>query len=275
MTSKPNRLPKAVGYLLLLALALLTIIPFYSMFVMATYNSYEIFKFNGLPSTFALENLRSVLAMKEMGRFFLNSIVVSAASVFIGGGITAACGYGLAKFEFKGRKFLFATILFTMMVPTQLGLVAYVWEMKILGFADTLVPAILPFLSMGFGAFWMTQFIRDAVPNELMESARIDAAGEFRIFASIILPVITPAVYTLSLLLLIWSWNSFLVPLLTLNDTKLYTLPLGITMFNSMYASDNGAKIMALSLATLPVLLVYVLFANKLMDGLTAGAVKG
>ncbi|WP_256759751.1 carbohydrate ABC transporter permease [Cohnella sp. WQ 127256] len=271
-----TKLPlKLLAYLLLIILTLFTLIPFYSMIVMGTYDSFKLYLFNGLPSDYFIHNLESVLKVKEMGRFFLNSLTVSAISV-AGAIFTAtACGYGLSKYSFKGRRFLNNLVLFTMMVPSQLGLVAYVWEMNKLHLIDTLIPTILPMFSLGFGVFWMTQYIRDSVPTEIIESGRIDSAGEFRIFFSLAFPIITPAVVTLGLLAFIWSWNSFLIPLLTISDVRQYTIPLGVTMFNGLYVSDNGAKILALTIATLPVLLFYLFFSKQLMSGLTAGAVKG
>lgn len=274
-SSDVNLIIKGLTYVAFILLALFTLIPFYSMFVMGTYDSYRLFEFDGLPSDYLLTNWKSVMKVPEMGLFFTNSIIVSVVAVTLGVIICTACGYGLAKFAFKGRDSLNRLVLFTMMVPYQLGLVAYVWEMRMLNLNDTLVPTILPSLCLGFGVFWMTQYIRDTVPTEIMESARIDAAGEIRIFSSIIFPIISPAVVTLGLLIFIWSWNSFLVPLLTINDVHKYTLPLGVTLFNGLYSTDNGAKILAISLSTLPVILVYLGFSNKLISGLTAGAVKG
>jgi len=273
--SDVNIVFKGLTYAVFILLMIFTLIPFYSMFVMGTYDSYRLFEFNGLPSNYLPENWNSVMKVPEMGGFFLNSLIVSAVAVSLGVLICTACGYGLAKFNFKGRNTLNRVVLFTMMVPYQLGLVAYVWEMRTLHLNDTLVPTILPSLCMGFGVFWMTQYIRDTVPTEIMESARIDAATEAGMFFRIIFPIISPAVVTLSLLIFIWSWNSFLVPLLTINDVHNYTLPLGVTLFNGLYSTDNGAKILAISLSTLPVILVYILFSNKLISGLTAGAVKG
>ncbi|RKP51361.1 carbohydrate ABC transporter permease [Cohnella endophytica] len=273
--SDANFAIKGLTYIVFVLLAIFTLIPFYSMFIMGTYDSYRLFEFDGLPSNYLSANWKTVMKVPEMGDFFTNSLIVSAVAVSLGVLICTACGYGLAKFSFKGRDSLNRLVLFTMMVPYQLGLVAYVWEMRVLHLNDTLVPTILPSLCLGFGVFWMTQYIRDTVPTEIMESARIDAAGEVRIFFNIIFPIISPAIVTLGLLIFIWSWNSFLVPLLTINDVHKYTLPLGVTLFNGLYSTDNGAKILAISLSTLPVILVYVLFSNKLISGLTAGAVKG
>lgn len=260
--------------ILLCTLVVITIIPFYSMFVMSTYSSYKLFSFNGLPSNYLMENFKTIAGTK-MNVFFKNSLIMAAASVVFGGLSCTMCGYGLAKYNFKGRKTLLKVVILTMMIPSQLSLVAYVWEMRVMGLNNTLIPSIIPFLFMGFGAFWMNQYIGGAIPNEIIESARVDGAGEITIFIKLVLPLITPAIMTLSLLIFVWSWNGFLIPLITINKPELYSLPLGIASFNGMYQTDNGAKILALSLATLPVILVYLFASNRLIGGLTMGAVKG
>jgi multiple sugar transport system permease protein/cellobiose transport system permease protein len=252
----------------------ITLLPFYAMFIMGTYDSYQMFTFNGLPSNYLLHNLNTVMKT-DIFRYFLNSITVSASCVVFGTLGCALCGYGMAKYKFAGRKILFGIILLTMMVPSQLGIVVYVFEMRALHLNDTLIPTILPFLCSGFGAFWMSLYIKDAVPDEIIESARIDGANEFKIFSAIVCRLITPALLTVALLLFIWSWNNFLVPLVTIMDAKKYTLPLGMAMFNGLYSTDNGAKIVALSISTVPLLLVYLFASNSFMSGLTEGAVKG
>lgn len=265
---------KFIFYIIMIILAVFAFIPFYAMFIMGTYDSFKMFEFNGLPSNYLMENLKTV-GGSTMIAFFKNSFIVSFFSVTFSLIFTSLCGYGLAKFKFKGRKFLYNLILFTMMVPAQLGIVAYVYEMRIFHINNTLLPVILPFLFSAFGAFWMKQYIEEAVPNEIIESARIDACGEIGIFFRIVLHLISPAFITLGLLVFVWSWNSFFIPLVSITDLKLFTVPLGVNSFNGLYFTDNGAKILSLSFATLPVLLVYIIFSNRLETGLAAGAIKG
>lgn len=271
--SKSNFAAGIPFYVVVAVLTVVSLAPFYAMIVMGTYDSFQLFNFNGLPSNYILENFVTI-SKTEFPTFMINSMVMSLSSVFLSLFTSALCGYGFAKFHFKGSKLLYNIVLFTMMVPSQLSIVAYVYEMKLFHLNDTLVPSILPYVFAGFGVFWMTQYIKDIVPTEVLESARIDSAGEFRIFFSIVAPMITPALITLGLLNFVWSWNSFFVPLVTINDSRLFTVPLGINSFNSLYYQDNGAKILALSIATMPVVLLYLIFSNRLQSGLTAGAVK-
>jgi len=264
---------KSIFFLIMIILAIFALVPFYAMFVMGTYDSFRMFEFNGLPSSYLMQNLKTVAA-SGMQVFFKNSIIVSFFSITFSLIFTSLCGYGLAKFKFRGRKFLYNLILFTMMVPSQLGIVAYVYEMRIFHMNNTLIPAIMPFLFSAFGAFWMKQYIEEAVPNEIIESARIDACGEIGIFFRIVLHFISPAFITLGLLVFVWSWNSFFIPLVSITDLRLFTVPLGVNSFNGLYFTDNGAKILSLSFATLPVLLAYIIFSNRLESGLAAGALK-
>ncbi|KRE69750.1 carbohydrate ABC transporter permease [Paenibacillus sp. Soil750] len=260
-------------YSIVAVLTVVSLAPFYAMIVMGTYDSFQMFSFNGLPSNYILQNFVTI-SKTSFPTFMKNSMLMSMSSVIFSLLTSALCGYGFAKFPFKGNKLFYNIVLFSMMVPSQLSIVAYVYEMKLFHLNDTLIPAILPYVFAGFGVFWITQYIKDIVPMEVLESARIDSAGEFRIFFSIVTPMITPALITLGLLNFVWSWNSFFVPLVTINDSRMFTVPLGINSFNSLYYQDNGAKILALSIATLPVVLLYLIFSNRVQSGLTAGAVK-
>jgi len=265
---------KLFFYIIMIMLAVFAFIPFYAMFAMGTYDSFKMFEFNGLPSNYLMENLKTV-GGSTMLTFFKNSAIVSFFSIIFSLIFASLCGYGLAKFKFKGSKFLYNLILITMMVPAQLGIVAYVYEMRIFHINNSLLPVILPFTFSAFGAFWMKQYIEEAVPDEIIESARMDACGEIGIFFRIVLYLISPALITLGLLVFVWSWNSFFIPLVSITDLKLFTVPLGVNSFNGLYFTDNGAKILSLSFATLPVLLVYMIFSSHLESGLAAGAVKG
>jgi cellobiose transport system permease protein len=133
---------------------------------------------------------------------------------------------------------------------------------------------IIPTAS-SFGVFWMTLYIRNSVPGELLDAARIDGCSDTKTFVQIVIPVIKPAIGTLSLLTFLGSWNNFMLPLIILNEPELYTLPVGIKSFGNMYRLDLGVQIAALTLATFPILIVFALFNKSLIRGITAGAVKG
>ncbi len=259
----------------LLVLALITILPFYLMICMGTHTSNELFSgLSILPGKSLLKNLETV-ADSSFGRFYINSIVSSTAATVIGVLTSAMAGYALSKYQFKHKKLVLNLIVATMMVPSQISLVAYVIEMRYLHLMNTLWPVIIPFTFSAFGVFWMKQSIDAAVPDEVIESGRIDGASEMGIFFKLVLPFVKPALVTIALLLFLWSWNNYLLPLITINDMNLYTVPLGVSMLNGMYQTDYAAKILALSLGTVPLIIMFIFGSKYFIRGLTSGAVKG
>jgi len=269
------KLQTAVNTTLIALLSLFSLFPFYIMTVMGTYRNEELFtKIVYLPGTYLVENFKTVTESR-FDLIYLNSIVVSVVSTVLAVFVSALAGFAFAKHEFKGKNKMFAFILLTMMIPGQLGLVAYVIEMRVLGLSGTLLPLILPWVANAFGVFWMTQFMRSAIPNEVLESARIDGCSDIAVFFRIVLAFVWPAVTTLSLLVFLWSWNNYLLPLIIINNPDLYTIPLGITTLGDAYRTDLAAQILGLSLGTIPVLVLFAFGSKSFIRGLTAGSVKG
>ena len=169
---------------------------------------------------------------------------------------------------------MFNFILATMMIPGQLGLIAFIILVRKMGLISSWLPLIIPAGASAFGVFWMRQYIAGAISSELLESARIDGCSEFGIFLRIVVPMITPALLTLGLLSFLWSWNDFMRPMLILENEKLFTIPLGIKRMSSYMRQDIGATILGISVGTIPILILFAFFNNTLVNGLTAGAVK-
>ena len=193
-------LPRIPAYLLLLITTVAALLPFYIMLIMGTYKNEEIF--TGLklvPGTYILENFKTIL-QGNVFTPYLNSVFISLVSVVACIFVSSLAGYGLSKFRFKGQKILLTILIATLTMPYQISLSGYMMEMRWVGLNNTLWPMILVFLANPFGAFWMTQYIESAVPNSIIESARIDGCNEFRLFCGIVIPVIKPAVITLALL---------------------------------------------------------------------------
>ena len=267
-----GRVPMLIVMLLISAVALF---PFYSMLMMGTYKTSDLYSsVKLLPGNYLMENLKRVLAT-PIFTFYRNSLVVAICSSLACVLVSSLAGYALSKFRFKGRNLVSNFILITMMVPSQLGIVAYVRQMRKMGMTDTLLPLILPFAASAFGVFWIRSFTDGAVPYEVIESARIDGAGEFEIFWKIVMPFIRPACITLLLLAFLWSWNDFLYPLVLINKNELYTIPLGIRQMSGAYSNDTAAQILGLSLSTLPILLLFIAFNKNMIEGLTSSSVKG
>ncbi len=256
-------------------LALIFIFPFYSMVMMSTHYTESLAKgLPLLPGGYLIENLRSVFAI-DFHLYYKNSLIVSISATFLSVVVSGLAGYAFAKYKFKGSNILFSFILITMMIPTQMGLIAFVIEMKALGWMNTLLPLIIPAAATGFGVYWLRSYISSAFPNELMESGRIDGAGELLILFRIAVPCIKPALLSLALMNFIANWNSYLIPLIVLNRNETYTIPIGILNLNSMYRNDLAAKITALTLGVLPLLILFLIMSKSFIKGLTMGAVKG
>jgi len=266
---------KALMWVCLVIISLLSLFPFYIMIVMGTHYNEDLFK--GIPifpGDYWLENLKTVLKADFL-HVYGNSLIVSVASVVLATLTSTLIGYAVAKFEFKGRKGLQMFVILTMMVPTQVGLIGYIIEMRHLGVGNTLWPVILVWAAFPFGAFFMIQFMRDSIPNDLLECARIDGCSEPGIFARIVLPIIKPGLATLATLVFLWSWNNYLLPLVTINRSEWYTLPIFISNLGIVHRTDYAARMAALTMTTIPVLILFVLGSKTFMKGLTAGAVKG
>ncbi|MNW39588.1 L-arabinose transport system permease protein AraQ [compost metagenome] len=269
---------KTSKWALRLVLSLLSItflFPFYIMIVMGTYYSENLFKSLPLfPSNYLLNNFRTILSADFLLNYW-NSFYVAVLYTLITVAISAITGFAFGKYEFRGRRVLYTFILATMMIPGQLGLIAYVMEMKWFHLNNTHVPLLIAALNNAFGVFFMTQFVQSSVPTEIIESARIDGCREPQIFYRIVLPFLMPAVSTLGLISFLGSWNNYLLPLVTLNHPKLYTLPLGIANLSTVFRTDYSASILGLSLGTLPLIILFLFGSKTLVQGLTGGAIKG
>ncbi|WP_141502316.1 carbohydrate ABC transporter permease [Paenibacillus luteus] len=260
---------------LLSIFCLIFLFPFYMMIVMGTYYSEDLFReLPILPSNYLLENLKTIMSANFLLNYW-NSFYVAVLFTVLSVGVAGLTGYAFAKFEFKGRNVLYGFILATMMIPGQLGLIAYVMEMKWFHLNNTHAPLILAALNNAFGVFFMAQFIRSSVPTEVIESGRIDGCSEPGVLIRIVLPFMLPAMSTLGLISFLGSWNNYLLPLVTINKPELYTLPLGIANLSTVFRTDYSASILGLTLGTLPLIILFLFGSKTLVQGLTGGAVKG
>ena len=242
--------------------------------IMGTYKNEDIFKgLRVVPGDYIAENFETIM-QGDVLTPYINSISISLLSVISCIFISSLCGYGLSKFDFKGKKIFKQILMITLMMPYQISLAGYLMEMKWFGLNNTIWPMIFVFFANPFGAYWMTQYIGTAIPGSLIESARIDGAGEFRIYSTIVFPLTKPAIITLSLLIFLWSWNNFIIPLVFVTDPKQYTLPLFISTLGGAYRVDYAAKLLNLTLATIPVLVFFSVFSKYLIKGMTVGALK-
>lgn len=269
------KLKKYLMVLVLAAISIVSIFPFYMMLIMGTYKTeYLSDAISMLPGGYFLENLKKIIDGGFL-TYYGNSLYITVVTTFLCVLVSAMTGYGLAKFHFRFNKLLATLIVLCMMIPAQLGIIGYVIEMRFLNLANTREAVILMNIASCFGAFWMTQFIKGGVHDEVLESARMDGCSELGIFFKIVVPYIKPGLATLVILQFMWNWNSYLLPLVVLNDQSLYTVTLGIASLGNRYSADFAAQICALSLGTVPLIIIFIIGSRYFIDGLTAGSVKG
>jgi ABC-type glycerol-3-phosphate transport system permease component len=263
-------------YAFLIGFALLAAFPFYFMLVTSTHRTAAILRIPP-PLWFGgalLQNYRELVAALPFWNALWNSFAIAAIHTALVLFFCSLAGYGFAKFRFPGREGLFAFLLATLMVPGVIGLIPSFVIMRELGWIDTWYPLIIPGVANAFGIFWMRQYIDSAIPNDLMDAARIDGAHEFRIYWNIIVPVITPALAALAILTFMGKWNDFQWPLLILKEEAKYTLPVALSTLRSLRGTEIGVQILGATGAILPILVVFLLASRQFIAGITAGAVK-
>lgn len=255
--------------------SLIVIFPLYWMLVVAFSPRGEVFE-PGLrlwPSTLTLENFAKVFDRVPVVDWFGNSVVigviVTALTVFV----NLLAGYAFARLRFGGRNAVFILALATMMIPVQAIMVAQFKLVSGLGIFGTYWGVILPGAAAAFGIFLARQFFI-GIPDEIIEAARIDGAGHFRIFLQVVLPLCKPLIAVLTLLTLMGSWNDFAWPLIALNDNQLFTLPIGLLYLKNQTSPDYNA-IMALALITvLPMVLLFIFFQRYFVQGFARSGIK-
>ncbi|WP_298888769.1 carbohydrate ABC transporter permease [uncultured Serinicoccus sp.] len=226
------------------------------------------------PQNPTLDNFTQLFSRLSFGTYFSNSTIVA---VVVTAGNLLFCsmvGYALAMLRFRGRKIIFALILGTLMIPGVVTFVPLFVLVANLGLVDTLPGLFLPFLVAPFGVFLMRQFVL-GLPRDLVEAARIDGAGEFRIFFQVILPLLTPALATLGILTFLGSWNNFLWPLVVAQSNDTYTLPVALALYSTGQNEQQYGLLMAgATIVVLPVLVVFLIFQRRFIQGIATTGIK-
>ena len=226
---------------------------------------------------FTLFNYGMAFTNTKVVTWFINSLYVTVIRVVLSIFFCSLAGFSFAKYEFKFKKILFAIMLATLMIPFQSILIPLYILMVQIGWIDSYLALWVPWMASGFGTFLMRQYIV-SIPNELLYSARMDGAGEFRIFMQIIFPLTKPAIGTLSIIIFLQQWRNYMWPLIVINSSKKFTLPLGIANMQSDLAQNLihwGAVMVVAAVITIPLLFIFLLMQRQFMAGLTVGAIKG
>ncbi|WP_026554589.1 carbohydrate ABC transporter permease [Arthrobacter sp. 35W] len=265
-------------HLVLLPLAGLFAFPFYWLLVMSTGRTSDIFGSPPrlIPGTEFFANLGRLLESVNFLQAFANSAVVSISATLLTVAVAALSGFVFATFRFPGRNWLFGILLATMTLPTGVMLVPTLQIYVDLGWINTYLPLLVPGAASAFGIFWMRQAARESVQYEVIEAARVDGASFLRVFWHVGLPALRPAIAGFTVFQFMWNWNEYLWPLLVLNDSNLYTLPVALQQLNGSYGtSDYPVVMVATLLATIPLIVLFLLFRRQVMSSVNSGAVKG
>lgn len=278
-SSNPSRwTPLAVALMGLLVLNTLTIIvPLLLALMSAFKTTPEIMASPfGLPASLSLANFAEVWGAGSFDLYFRNSLIVTLGSEVLILGFSAMAGYALGRYRFRANETLFTVFLIGLMIPAKLLLVPLFIQLKAMNLLDSLWGLILVYAAGGIpaGVFIMTGFFR-ALPGALDSAARIDGANDWTIFAKIMLPLVRPQLAIVAIYTAIPIWNDFLLPIVFISNPDLKTVPQGLSVFFGEHAVNMGALFAGLSMAALPLVVVYLLLSEQFIKGLTAGAVKG
>jgi len=265
-------------YLAALLGAFLTILPFLWMILSSVKNNAEIFRYppSILPEVFRPDNYIKLFEMWPFGSWYINSILIAGIGTIAVLFFSSLAGFGFAKYEFKGRTLMFGILIASTMIPFQLILIPLFIQISRLKMINSYAGLIVPFMAPALGIFLMKQFM-SSIPNELLDSARIDGCSEFGIYWNIILPLIRPAMGTLAIITFLGSWNSFLWPLVILRSEEMMTLPIGLARLTENVPGktrDFGVIMAAATLVSVPVIAVFMAMQRQFISGLLSGSVK-
>jgi multiple sugar transport system permease protein len=221
-----------------------------------------------------LENYRTLFGTYGIGRYLLNSILVSCLATALALLFTVPAGYAFAKLRFTGRDAVFQALVGALVVPGQIGMLPLFLELKAMGLVNSYGGVLVPWLANIFGIFLVRQFCL-SIPTEMIEAARVDGASEWMIFRRIDLPTLKPVLVTLALFVFLGSWNDFMWPLIVLADQDLYTLPVALAALSREHVQDNELMMAGSVVTVLPVLVLFLVLQRHYLDGLLAGSVKG
>lgn len=264
---RTNRQLKIILGLALSIAAIIWMLPFIWMILSAFKTDAEIMQFppNFLPNDATWENFKELFEAFNFSVYLRNTLIIVAFS-FLGMFFNAMAGFGFAKYDFKGRKFLFYMVLATMMIPGQVTMIPVYLIMNTLGLTNTMPGIILPGLVGAYGIFLFRQFL-STISDELLEAARLDGASEWYIFRKIILPISKPILAVQGIASFIGGWNSFLWPLIMANDEKYYTLSVGLQLLKGQYSNNYALQMAGSTFMVVPILIIFVLLQKYILEG--------
>jgi len=226
------------------------------------------------PRRVTFQHYADLLTRLNLARSFFNSVLITVLATVGSVIVVSMAGYAFAKLRFRGRDPLFRSLSLALVVPAQVGMLPLFLLLRELGLVNTYAGAIIPYLASVFGIFMVRQYVL-SLPDELLDAARVDGAGEWRIFWAIVVPVIRPILVTLAAFTFLSAWNDFMWPLIILTDGAKYTLPVALANLSGEHVQDTELMMAGSVITTLPALLVFLAFQRIYVRGILAGSLKG
>lgn len=272
-----SKVQKTFIYAVCILLLMLSIVPFWILFVNATRSTEQIQQgFSLIPSSFLSYNY-NVLTSRGFNiyRGFFNSFFIATCATALSLYFSALTAYGLVIYEFKGRDAIFAFVAFILMIPTQISLIGFYQMMLNLDLVDTYIPLIIPAIAAPPTVFFLRQYLIGTFPKELVQAARIDGATELYTFHRIALPILKPGLATMGIFAFVGSWNNFLTPLMMISTESKFTLPMMVQLLRAdIYRTEFGGINLGVAMTILPLLIVYLIFSRYIIAGVALGGVK-
>ncbi len=270
------RLPSILITVVLAVIAAVFFFPLVWMVLSSFKTNSEIFRTPfALPTSIDFSQWAVAWEVGNIGQYALNSVIATGASVLGILAFSSAAAFAFSRYRFRGKSLLMGALALGLLLPLQSYFIAQSTMFRDLYLTDTRLALIIPYTAMGIPlATYLLKVYLDALPEELFEAARIDGAGDFRIFLSIALPLLKPGIATVAIFSALASWNEFLLALLYIQDDSLKTIPTGLLAFSSRYVTDYGLLFSALSIVTIPMIVIYIVFNRQITEGITAGSLK-
>lgn len=283
MAKKKNNVGPVVAhvwiYIFLILLAILSILPFWVMFMNGTRSTPEINanSMGLLPSKYLSMNWKIVMSKSfDPMTGFINSFIVSAGATVLSVYFSAMTAYSIVAYRWKLRRAFFTFIMAVLMIPSQIVSIGFYQMIYSVGMNNNFLPLIIPAIASPAVVFYMKQYMEPALPLEIVQAARIDGAGEFFTFNRIVIPIMKPAIATQAIFAFVNKWNELFVPSVLLTETKKFTMPMMVSLLKGdIYKKELGSIYLGLSLTVLPLFIVYFLLSKYIIAGVALGSVKG
>lgn len=274
LATKKNKWEQALVIFIMVAGGVLVSIPFIWMISSSFKPESEVLSIPPtiIPDNPTLDNYINLFTNMNFAVYLRNTLVIVLFS-FLGLLFNAMAGYGFAKYNFRGRDKVFYIVLATMMIPGQVTMIPVYLLLNAMGLTNTMTGIILPGLAVAFSIFLFRQFMT-TIPDDLIEAARLDGAGEFYIFFRLVMPIAKPIFAVQGILTFIAGWNSFLWPLIIANDESLYTLSVGLSLLQGQYANNFALQMAGAAFMVVPIIIIFSFFQKYIVEGFTMSGIK-